>query len=128
MNTRISIQTFKKALDFEGLNVDLEEAEWMLANMIFKGYMKGYLSHEKMFLVLGKDNPFPPVSQVVQSWRISYITIWIKSAFIFLFFSLFTYFNMKLYSILVLRKDADKAKILTSQFDLSSFGYFQRGR
>lgn len=67
MNTRISIQTFKKALDFEGLNVDLEEAEWMLANMIFKGYMKGYLSHEKMFLVLGKDNPFPPVSQVVQS-------------------------------------------------------------
>lgn len=35
---------------------------------------------------------------------------------------------MKLYSILILRKDADKAKILTSQFDLSSFGYFQRGR
>ncbi|KAI7890663.1 uncharacterized protein EV154DRAFT_510577 [Mucor mucedo] len=67
MNTRIPIQTFQKALDFEGLHVDLEEAEWMLANMIFKGYMKGYLSHEKMFLVLGKDNPFPPVSQVVQS-------------------------------------------------------------
>ncbi|CAO0794183.1 unnamed protein product [Mucor circinelloides] len=34
---------------------------------------------------------------------------------------------MKLYSILILRKDADKAKILASQFDLSSFGYFQRG-
>lgn len=35
---------------------------------------------------------------------------------------------MKLYSILILRKDADKAKILASQFDLSSFGFFQRGR
>ncbi|GAA5817218.1 palmitoyltransferase [Mucor flavus] len=34
---------------------------------------------------------------------------------------------MKLYSILILRKDADKAKILASQFDLSSFGFFQRG-
>ncbi|KAI8079405.1 hypothetical protein BDF21DRAFT_340522 [Thamnidium elegans] len=63
MNTRIPIQTFKQALDFEGLHVDLEEAEWMLANMIFKGYMKGYLSHEKMFLVLSKDNPFPSVVQ-----------------------------------------------------------------
>lgn len=88
LNTRIPIQTFKKALEFEGLNVDIEEAEWMLANMIYKvsyqmiffyfyvtkktysliqGYMKGYLSHEKMFLVLSKDNPFPPVSLVVQS-------------------------------------------------------------
>jgi synaptobrevin family protein YKT6 len=35
---------------------------------------------------------------------------------------------MKLYSILILRKDADKAKILASHFDLSSFGFFQRGR
>lgn len=63
MKTRIPIQTFKQALEFEGLHVDLEEAEWMLANMIFKGYMKGYLSHEKMFLVLSKDNPFPSVVQ-----------------------------------------------------------------
>ncbi|KAI8138726.1 Longin-like domain-containing protein [Fennellomyces sp. T-0311] len=33
---------------------------------------------------------------------------------------------MKLYSILILRKVQDKAEILASQFDLSSFGYFQR--
>ncbi|KAK4511528.1 uncharacterized protein ATC70_012743 [Mucor velutinosus] len=66
-NTRIPIQTFQKALEFEGINVEIEEAEWMLANMIYKGYMKGYLSHEKMFLVLSKDNPFPPVAQVAQA-------------------------------------------------------------
>lgn len=29
--------------------------------------MKGYLSHEKMFLVLSKDNAFPPVAQVAQA-------------------------------------------------------------
>ncbi|KAI8886628.1 snare-like protein [Backusella circina FSU 941] len=34
---------------------------------------------------------------------------------------------MKLYSILIVRKDADKAKIIASHFDLSSFGFFQRG-
>ncbi|KAF7731023.1 palmitoyltransferase [Apophysomyces ossiformis] len=33
---------------------------------------------------------------------------------------------MKLYSILVLRKDAEKATVIADQFDLSSFGYFQR--
>ncbi|KAI8997447.1 hypothetical protein BDB01DRAFT_713422 [Pilobolus umbonatus] len=66
-NTRIPIQKFNDALDFEGLKIEIEEAEWMLANMIFKGYMRGYLSHEKMFVVLSKDNPFPPVAQVAQS-------------------------------------------------------------
>ncbi|KAI8060127.1 Longin-like domain-containing protein [Gongronella butleri] len=34
---------------------------------------------------------------------------------------------MKLYSIAVLKKDTAKAAILSSQYDLSSFGYFQRG-
>ncbi|ORX44927.1 snare-like protein [Hesseltinella vesiculosa] len=34
---------------------------------------------------------------------------------------------MKLFSISVLKKDPSSASILTSQYDLSSFGYFQRG-
>ncbi|KAI8342525.1 Longin-like domain-containing protein [Chlamydoabsidia padenii] len=34
---------------------------------------------------------------------------------------------MKLYSIAILKKDGDKGKVLASQYDLSSFGYFQRG-
>ncbi|CAO3674548.1 unnamed protein product [Rhizopus stolonifer] len=33
---------------------------------------------------------------------------------------------MKIFSVLILRKDDDKAKILASQHDLSSFGFFQR--
>ncbi|KAI8076485.1 uncharacterized protein B0P05DRAFT_546041 [Gilbertella persicaria] len=61
LNTRIPIGLFQRALAFEGMKIELEEVEWMLANMIYKGYMKGYLSHEKMFLVLSKDNPFPKV-------------------------------------------------------------------
>lgn len=63
-NTRLPIAKFQQALNFEGMTIDIEEAEWMLANMIYKGYMKGYLSHEKMYLVLSKGDPFPPVCQV----------------------------------------------------------------
>ncbi|KAL1933551.1 hypothetical protein VTP01DRAFT_7641 [Rhizomucor pusillus] len=34
---------------------------------------------------------------------------------------------MKLYGILILKKGQEKAEILASQYDLSSFGFFQRG-
>ncbi|KAI7862876.1 PCI-domain-containing protein [Spinellus fusiger] len=60
-NTRIPFALFKRALDWVGLQVDMEECEWMLATLIHKGYMKGYLSHEKSFLVLSKADPFPAV-------------------------------------------------------------------
>ncbi|KAJ8662587.1 hypothetical protein O0I10_001548 [Lichtheimia ornata] len=63
-STRIPISTFKTALEAVNIDVDLEETEWMLANMIFKGYMKGYLSHEKLFAVLSKADPFPKVSTI----------------------------------------------------------------
>ncbi|KAI9253382.1 hypothetical protein BDA99DRAFT_519629 [Phascolomyces articulosus] len=61
---RIHISVFQTALNTAGMDVDLAETEWMLANMIFKGYMKAYLSHEKMFAVLSKANPFPKVSSI----------------------------------------------------------------
>ncbi|OAD70148.1 hypothetical protein PHYBLDRAFT_60048 [Phycomyces blakesleeanus NRRL 1555(-)] len=61
-NTRIPIALFKKALDFVGMDVGVEECEWMLATMIYKGYIKGYLSHEKSFLVLSKADPFPAIN------------------------------------------------------------------
>jgi hypothetical protein len=39
--------------------LDLEELECLLANSIFEGQIKGYISHEKSTLVLSKKNPFP---------------------------------------------------------------------
>ncbi|KAI8583585.1 hypothetical protein K450DRAFT_221832 [Umbelopsis ramanniana AG] len=63
--TRISMETFKQALEFAGLEVDMEEVECMLAVLIFKGYIKGYLSHEKQFVVLSAKDPFPIPSSVV---------------------------------------------------------------
>ncbi len=36
-----------------------DEAECILANLIYSGYMKGYLSHTNGILVLSKKDPFP---------------------------------------------------------------------
>ncbi|KAI8814710.1 hypothetical protein BJ742DRAFT_765927 [Cladochytrium replicatum] len=59
MNTRIPMRVFQTALHLSGTEVDMLEVECMLANMIDKGYMKGYLSHEKQFVVLSQKDPFP---------------------------------------------------------------------
>ncbi|BGP52587.1 hypothetical protein JCM8202_004915 [Rhodotorula sphaerocarpa] len=42
-----------------GSEIDAEEAECLLANMIYKGLMKGYISHSHQLVVLSKDKPFP---------------------------------------------------------------------
>ena len=47
------------ALQIAGLDVPIEEAECLVANMIFKGYMRGYISHEKQMVVLANTNAFP---------------------------------------------------------------------
>jgi COP9 signalosome complex subunit 12 len=41
------------------MDVEQEEAECFVANLIFKGFMKGYISHEQQLVVLSKSNPFP---------------------------------------------------------------------
>lgn len=39
--------------------VDDDEAECSIANMIYKGYIKGYISREKAMVVLSAKDPFP---------------------------------------------------------------------
>ncbi|KAF9425715.1 COP9 signalosome (CSN) subunit [Podila epigama] len=64
-DSKLDISHFKTALWFVGFEVDDEEVECMLANMIFKGYIRGYLSHEKGVLVLSQKDPFPSLEQQV---------------------------------------------------------------
>ena len=40
-------------------DLDLDELECTLANLIYSGYVKGYIAHEKRVLVLSKASPFP---------------------------------------------------------------------
>jgi len=39
--------------------IDLDEIECILANLIYRGVIRGYLSHAKRVLVLSKRDPFP---------------------------------------------------------------------
>ncbi|KAF7335270.1 Protein CSN12 [Mycena sanguinolenta] len=58
--TRIPLSMFHCALRISGIkDVEVEEAECLVANMIYKGYMRGYISHEKQMVVLASTNAFP---------------------------------------------------------------------
>ena len=50
---------FHTGLQLSGMDVPVEEAECLVANMIYKGYMRGYISHEKQMVVLAKADAFP---------------------------------------------------------------------
>lgn len=58
-SSQLSIKTFFKALKLLGVLMEATEIECILANMIYKGYIRGYIAHEKGVLVLSKRDPFP---------------------------------------------------------------------
>eukprot|EP01102_Stenamoeba_stenopodia_P015653 TRINITY_DN535_c0_g1_i1.p1 TRINITY_DN535_c0_g1~~TRINITY_DN535_c0_g1_i1.p1 ORF type:complete len:401 (-),score=101.47 TRINITY_DN535_c0_g1_i1:106-1308(-) len=63
----IEIQAFATALRWLGADSDLDEIECILANLIYKGYIKGNISHSRRILVLSKQNPFPKLSTIATS-------------------------------------------------------------
>ncbi|TFK94260.1 COP9 signalosome complex subunit 12 [Polyporus arcularius HHB13444] len=58
-STRVPVSMFHAALSIAIEDVPEEEAECLVANMIYKGFMRGYISHEKQMVVLAKTEPFP---------------------------------------------------------------------
>ncbi|WOO80549.1 Protein CSN12 [Vanrija pseudolonga] len=66
-SSRVPISTFQTALRLHGVNVDSDEVECMVANMIYRGFIKGYISHEKQMVVLAsKTPPFPALASMVR--------------------------------------------------------------
>ncbi|THH28418.1 hypothetical protein EUX98_g5768 [Antrodiella citrinella] len=61
-STRIEVSIFHSALQIAGEEVSVEEAECLVANMIYKGYMRGYISHERQIVVLAAANAFPSLA------------------------------------------------------------------
>ncbi|XP_051558052.1 PCI domain-containing protein 2 [Myxocyprinus asiaticus] len=45
-------------------DVDIDEVQCILANLIYMGHIKGYISHQHQKLVVSKQNAFPPLSSV----------------------------------------------------------------
>ncbi|KAI1465507.1 uncharacterized protein F4812DRAFT_439054 [Daldinia caldariorum] len=58
--TRIPVAEFAAAIKISGGgDIDTDEVECLLANMIYKNLMKGYIAHERGFVVLSKTGAFP---------------------------------------------------------------------
>lgn len=58
--TRIPVDEFAAAMRLSsGQSSDTEEVECLLANMIYKNLMKGYIAHERGIVVLSKNGAFP---------------------------------------------------------------------
>lgn len=66
MNThQIPIEAFQTALVYlENTVVDLDEIECIVANLIYEGKIKGYISHQHRKVVVSKQNPFPPLTSL----------------------------------------------------------------
>ncbi|KAF2979518.1 hypothetical protein EK904_008698 [Melospiza melodia maxima] len=62
---QLSLDAFLIALKFMQVDdVDIDEVQCILANLIYLGHIKGYISHQHQKLVVSKQNPFPPLSTV----------------------------------------------------------------
>ncbi|KAN0060768.1 COP9 signalosome (CSN) subunit [Thecaphora frezii] len=57
--TRMALDDFWKALRFVKIEVERSEAEWVVAGLIYKGYIKGYIAHERGIVVLSAKDAFP---------------------------------------------------------------------
>ncbi|XP_030057380.1 LOW QUALITY PROTEIN: PCI domain-containing protein 2 [Microcaecilia unicolor] len=62
---QLSLDAFLIALKFMQVeDVDIDEVQCILANLIYMGHIKGYISHQHQKLVVSKQNPFPSLSTV----------------------------------------------------------------
>ena len=52
---------FQQALAWQHIALTMDEVECMVANMIYRGYVKGYIAHARHILVCSKVAPFPPL-------------------------------------------------------------------
>ena len=53
-----------RAMRWLSEDVELDEIECILANLIFQGKIKGYISHGKRHLILSKISPFPTAAVI----------------------------------------------------------------
>ena len=60
---QISVDAFTTALRLMKVeDIDNDETACILANLIYQGRIKGYISHQHNKLVVSKQNPFPTLS------------------------------------------------------------------
>ncbi|BBM97295.1 nuclear mRNA export protein PCID2/THP1 [Marchantia polymorpha subsp. ruderalis] len=59
---QIKMDSILKALKWLQIDMDIDEVECIMATLIHKNLMRGYLSHKSKVVVLSKQDPFPLLS------------------------------------------------------------------
>lgn len=63
---QIKLTHLQAGLEAAGADgVDLDEVECLLANLIFRKMIRGYLSHKPPVLVLAKQGAFKPLPEIL---------------------------------------------------------------
>lgn len=62
---QIPVESLMLAMHFNGYtDVDLDETQCIVANLIYDGKIKGYISHQHRKVVVSKQNPFPALTSL----------------------------------------------------------------
>ena len=61
---QVPLKMFQDALCVLGCEMDMDEVECIATNLIFRKYVKGYISHKSKVMVVAKLDPFPVLSSV----------------------------------------------------------------
>ncbi|KJE94252.1 hypothetical protein CAOG_04921 [Capsaspora owczarzaki ATCC 30864] len=61
-DAKLPVSAFVTALNWMGIDADMDEAECLLATLISEKRIKGYIAHQRNILVLSKNQPFPPLT------------------------------------------------------------------
>ena len=63
-SNQVALRKFQIALELCGADVDADEVECIVANLIFRKFVKGYISHKNKVVVLSKTDAFPSLKSV----------------------------------------------------------------
>lgn len=62
---QLPLKSFEDAMKFMKVeDIDIDEVQCIVANLIDKGYIRGYISHQHQKVVVSKQMPFPPVATI----------------------------------------------------------------
>ncbi|XP_006813509.1 PCI domain-containing protein 2-like [Saccoglossus kowalevskii] len=62
---QLPVSAFETALKFMQIDdIDSDEVQCILANLIYQGYIRGYISYQFQKLVISKQNAFPPPQSI----------------------------------------------------------------
>jgi len=62
--SQVHLGLFSAALELQGITKDEIELQCLVANLIYRKYIKGYIALKQKVLVLAKTDAFPPLSTV----------------------------------------------------------------